>query len=65
MARRDIHFIPLSVREITLIRCGLMARMDRLREREEPECIRSYEDSRELLKMLWPYVRYAKPEEVL
>jgi hypothetical protein len=59
------HTVELTLREIVLLRCGLLKRMDNLRTRHEPACQRSYEDSRQLMIKLWPYVAHARPEEVL
>ena len=56
--------VELTLREVVLIRCGLLRRMDALQGRDDASSVRSYEDSRELMARLWEHVRNATPEEV-
>jgi len=43
--------VELNSREITLLRCGLLRRMDNLKDREDVRD--SYEQSKVLLQKLW------------
>ena len=50
-SRQETTAVHLTHRDITLIRCSLLRRMDDMKGR--PEYAESYVRSRELLKILW------------
>ena len=48
----------LTHKDIILIRCGLLRRMDNLKG--HADCAESYERSKQLMEMLWPLARDGK-----
>jgi len=53
--------VRLNEREITLLRCGLLRRMDSLKDR--PDMRDSYQQSRELMGKLWLARKLIEEEE--
>ena len=49
--RQKTTTVALTADDITMIRCGLLRRMDSMVGR--PECAESYVRSRQLLEMFW------------
>ena len=53
--------VELTARDITLLRCGLIRRMDNLQGRIEPAIVDSYNRSKELLQILWDARKTIEP----